>query len=92
MPALPAVLLLLAPVLVHFSLCACSCGYGYGDCCRCPGCCGCCCGCYYCCGVVVVMIVVLVVVLELLFPGALPLASAGVGGYDSIIDIHSKYN
>jgi hypothetical protein len=38
------------------------------------------------------MIVVLVVVLELLFPGALPLASAGVGGYDSIIDIHSKYN
>ena len=89
MPPLPAVLLLLAPVLVHFSLCACSCGYGYGDCCRCPGCCGCCCGCYYCCGVVVVMIVVLVVVLELLFPGTLPVAS---GGYDSIIDMHSKYN
>jgi hypothetical protein len=31
--------------------------------------------------------VVLVVVLELFFPGALPLASAGVGGYDGYVYI-----
>ena len=34
------------------------------------------------------MIVVLVLVLELLFPGALPLASAGVGGYNTQILIY----
>ena len=40
--------------------------------------------------VAVVVVVVVVVVVELLFPGALPLASAGVGGFLHVFFLHCR--